>query len=84
MFIKFMLILGAQVTVKIIDVYYWRSPPVQGGLEIPVLVSVAMDCIDSNNLLMENLKILYILRTIHSDDEDVDSIITDDSGEDED
>ena len=58
MFIKFMLILGAQVTVKIIDVYYWRSPPVQGGLEIPVLVSVAMDCIDSNNLLMENLKIL--------------------------
>ena len=48
MFIKFMLIHGAQVTVKVIDVYYRWSPPVQGGLEIPVLVSIAMDCSDSN------------------------------------
>ena len=66
-----MLILGTQVTVKVIDVDYRWSPLVQGGLEIPVLVSVAIDCLDSNkgkikkldtnvtkNLLMENLKML--------------------------
>ena len=71
----------------------------QGGLEIPVLVSVAMDCSDSNKGKIKKLDILLnkyykepvngkfedateaILRTIHSDDEDVDS--TDDSGEDE-
>ena len=66
-----MLILGTQVTVKVIDVDYRWSPLVQGGLEIPVLVSVAIDCLDSNkgkikkldtnvtkNLLMENSKML--------------------------
>ena len=99
-FIKFILIHGARVTVKVIDVDYRRSPLVQGGLEIPVLVSVAMDCSDSNKGKIKKLEILLneyykepvngkfedateaILRTIHSDDEDVDS--TDDSGEDED
>ena len=88
------------MTVKVIDVDYRRSPLVQGGLEIPVLVSVAMDCSDSNKGKIKKLEILLneyykehvngkfedateaILRTIHSDDEDVDS--TDDSGEDED
>ena len=66
-----MLILGTQVTVKVIDVDYRWSPLVQGGLQIPVLVSVAIDCLDSNkgkikkldtnvtkNLLMENSKML--------------------------
>ena len=96
-----MLILGAQVTVKVIDVYYWWSPPVQGSLEIPVLVSVALDCSDSNKGKIKKLEILLneyykepvtgkcedtteeaILRTIHCDDEDVDS--TDDLGEGED
>ena len=79
---------------------YLRSPLVQGGLEIPVLVRVAMDCSDSNKGKIKKLEILLnecykepvngkfedaneaILRTIHSDDEDVDSI--DDLGEDED
>ena len=88
------------MTVKVIDVDYRRSPLVQGGLEIPVLVSVAMDCSDSNKGKIKKLEILLnkyykepvnrkfedateaILRTIHSDDEDVDS--KDDSGEDED
>ena len=82
-FIKFILIHGAQVTVKVIDV-----------------VTVAMDCSDSNKDKIKKLEILLneyykepvngkfedateaILRTIHSDDENVDS--TDDSSEDED
>ena len=72
----------------------------QGVLEIPVLVSVAMDYSDSNKGKIKKLEILLnefykepvngkcedateaILRTIRSDNEDVDS--TDDSGEDED
>ena len=87
------------MTVQVIDVDYRRSPLVQGGLEIPVLVTVAMDCSDSNKDKIKKLEILLneyykepvngkfedateaILRTIHSDNEDVDS--TDDSGEDE-
>ena len=99
-FIKFILIHGAQVTVKVIDVDYRQSPLVQGGLESPVLMSIAMDCSDSNRDKIKKLEILLnkyykepvngkfedateaVLRTILSDDEDVDS--TDDSGEDED
>ena len=46
------------MTVKVIDVDYWRSPLVQGGLEIPVLVSVAMNCSDSNKGYIKKLEIL--------------------------
>ena len=81
------------MTVKVIDVDYWRSPLVQGGLEIPVLVSVAMDCSDSNKGNIKKLANEYykapvngkfedateaILRTVHSDDDS-----TDDLGKDE-
>ena len=57
-FIKFILIHGAQVTVQVIDVDYRRSPLVQGGLEIPVLVTVAIDCSDSNKDKIKKLEML--------------------------
>ena len=57
-FIKFIIIHGTQVTVKVIDVDYRRSPLVQGGLEIPVLVTVAIDCSDSNKDKIKKLEML--------------------------
>ena len=88
------------MTVKVIDVDYRWSPLMQGGVEIPVLVSIAMDCSDSNKGNIKKLEILLneyykepvngkfedateaILRSIHSDDEEVDATVN--SGEDKD
>ena len=39
---------GAVVTVKVIDIHHRRSPIVQGGLEIPIQVTVKMEYSEKN------------------------------------
>ena len=39
----FLMFYGANVTTKVVDPHHRRSPLVQGGLEIPVLIIVNMD-----------------------------------------
>ena len=40
---RYIILHGAVVTVKVIDVHHRRSPIVQGGLEIPIRVTVTME-----------------------------------------
>ena len=45
---RFLILHGAVVTVKVIDVHHRRSPLVQGGLEIPIKVTVQMEYTSKN------------------------------------
>ena len=38
------------MSVSVTDTHYRRSPLIQGGLEIPILVTVKMDCSRSTHL----------------------------------
>ena len=51
--IKFLLDIGANVSAKLRRTYYRRSPLVQGGIEIPCLVTVSKPGTVINQLLME-------------------------------
>ena len=48
-------IYGALVTLKVVDTHHRRSPLIQGGLEIPVLVIVQMECTTKNNARYNDL-----------------------------
>ena len=50
---KFLIDIGANVSVKLTSTNYRRSPLVQGGLEIPCLVTVTMSGTIINQLIME-------------------------------
>jgi len=55
---KYYIILhGAKVTAMVMDTYHRRSPLVQGGLEIPIQVTVEMD-------LTEKIKCLDKYKTL--------------------
>lgn len=41
---------GARVSVSVTDTHYRRSPLIQGGLEIPIQVTIKMDCSRSTHL----------------------------------
>ena len=41
---------GARLSAKVVDTQHRRSPLVQGGLEIPIEVTLAMECSELNEL----------------------------------
>lgn len=47
---------GAIVTVKILDTHHRRSPLVQGGLEIPIEVTITMEYSDKNQAAISKYK----------------------------
>ena len=53
---KFLLDRGANVSAKLMSTHYGRSPLVQGGIEIPCVVTVSMPGTVINQLLMERYK----------------------------
>ena len=55
-FTWFVIRYGAAVTVKVIDVRQRTSPLIQGGLEIPVEVTVSMPFLDSNKRALEEYR----------------------------
>ncbi len=57
-FTRFILLHGARVAARVVDVQYRRSPLVQGGLEIPIEVMVEMDFTERNKLSIEKYEAL--------------------------
>ena len=53
---KFLLDRGANVSTKLTSTHYRRSPPVQGGIEIPCVVTVTVPGTVMKQLLMERYK----------------------------
>ena len=49
---------GAKVTAMVIDTHHRRSPLVQGGLEIPIQVTVEMDLTEKNQQCLDRYKTL--------------------------
>ena len=53
---KFLLDSGANVSAKLMSMHYRRSPLVQGGIEIPWVVTMSMPGTVINQLLMERYR----------------------------
>lgn len=51
----FIMSYGATITVQVVDINRRRSPLVQGGLEIPVKVTISMQASDANSCSYTNL-----------------------------
>ena len=62
---KFLLDKGANVSAKLTSTHYRRSPLVQGGIEIPCLVTVSMPGTVINQLLMERQK--QLVETLYTE-----------------
>ena len=62
---KFLLARGANVSAKFTSTHYGRSPLVQGGIEIPCVVTVSMPGTVINQLLMERYK--QLVETIYTE-----------------
>ena len=45
---RFIILHGTRVSAKVVDIQYRRSPLVQGGLEVPIEVTVKMDLTETN------------------------------------
>ena len=56
--IRFIILHGARVTAKVVDTHHRRSPLVQGGLEIPVEVTIAMDFTSKNEVAIKKCESL--------------------------
>ena len=54
---------GANVSAKLMSMHYRRSPLVQGGIEIPSVVTVPIPGTVINQLLMERYK--QLVETLH-------------------
>lgn len=54
--VTFLLIHGAQISVRVVDEKYRRSLLVQGGLEIPVKVTIIMDYSETNRKIMNKFE----------------------------
>ena len=54
----FLIMHGTRASCKVMDVHYRRSPLIQGGLEIPVEVTVEIDISEENVLAMEKYNAL--------------------------
>ena len=52
-FVHFILLHGASATAKVVGTHHRRSPLVQGGLEIPIEVTVVMPNSDKNELAIK-------------------------------
>lgn len=57
-FTHFIIVHGARVSCKVTEVHYRRSPLIQGGLEIPIEVTVEMPVSEANILAIERYKAL--------------------------
>ena len=68
---KFLIDRGADVSAKLTSTNYRRSPLVQGGLEIPCLVTVTMPGTVLNQLLLERFKQLVEERYSEPKSEDI-------------
>ena len=55
-FVRFILQHGASGSAKVLDTHHRRSPLVQGGLEIPIQVTVTMPNSDKNELAMKRFQ----------------------------
>ena len=55
-FMYFITFHGAQIVCKVINTHHRRSPLVQGGLEIPIEVTVSMDSSDANKQALARCK----------------------------
>ena len=62
---KFLLDRGANVFAKLTSTHYRRSPLVQGGIEIPCVVTVSMPGTVINQLLMERYK--QLVETLYTE-----------------
>ena len=62
---KFLLDRGANVFAKLTSTHYGRSPLVQGGIEIPCVVTVSMPGTVINQLLMERYK--QLVETLYTE-----------------
>ena len=62
---KFLLDKGANVSAKLTSTHYRRSSLVQGGIEIPCLVTVSMPGTVINQLLMERYK--QLVETLYTE-----------------
>lgn len=55
-FTHFIIVHGAKVSCKVVDVHHRRSPLVQGGLEIPCEITVEMTMTDTNSLAIDKYR----------------------------
>lgn len=55
-FTYFIIVHGAKVSCKVVNVHHRRSPLVQGGLEIPCEVIVEMEMTNKNSLAIDKYK----------------------------
>lgn len=68
---KFLIDRGADVTAKLTSTNYRRSPLVQGGIEIPCLITVTMPGTILNQLLMERFKQLVQEKYVEPKNEEI-------------
>ena len=68
---KFLIDRGANVSLKLTSTNYRRSPLVQGGLEIPCLVTVTMSGTIINQLIMEKYKQLVNEKYVEPKEEEI-------------
>ena len=68
---KFLIDRGADVTTKLTSTNYRRSPLVQGGIEIPCLITVTMPGTILNQLLMERFKQLVQEKYVEPKNEEI-------------
>ena len=54
----FILIRGATVSCRVLDVHHRRSPLIQGGLEIPIEISVEMQLTNENSVVIRKYEAL--------------------------
>ena len=59
-FTYYIIIYGGRVSCQVISVCYRRSPLVQGGLEIPIQVTIDMDIGDSNTRVLKKYEELVM------------------------
>ena len=62
---KFLLDRGANVSTKLTSTHYRRSPPVQGGIEFPCVLTVSVPGTVMNQLLMERYK--QLVETLYTE-----------------
>ena len=71
---KFLLDRGANVSAKLTSTHYRRSPLVQGGIEIPCVVTVSMPGTVINQLLMERYK--QLVETLYTEPKEEEILLT--------
>ena len=58
MYTYYIILHGTKVTAMVMDTHHWRSPLVQGGLEIPIQVTVEVDLTKKNRQCLDKYETL--------------------------